>query len=360
MEGYPGLLTHGPLEALAMAEAARPSLTGADLTYEYRLVAPLFDHQGLIVRAVAEDGQVRTSARDRSGRIAAHGTITADGSIEWLTVVYVPASPVDTGTGCPQIFARDSGGSPRIAPRSPNVDASTLGLAPFRGSVAVAGGLVTPRQLQGPYFRRIFHDVYVSASTTIDHLTMCQAAALLLPVGGALSHETAALFYNVPPFVPGRRRVHLSVPPECRRTVVHRAGPPVERDHRQRGGFTTAGQQRVERGTAGPRSALRCPDRSRPPGDRVTSGWAGAAPAVSSAGRPGAPHVSAWTGQDSSSVGAGLQPTVRQYTVDVETGAGSLVARWTWRYEQGLRMAGIESRRRPSPRSGRPAVMRCG
>jgi hypothetical protein len=51
------------------------------------------------------------------------------------------------------------------------VDASTLGLAPFRGTVAVAGGLVTARQLQGPYFRRLFHDVYVSASTTIDHLT---------------------------------------------------------------------------------------------------------------------------------------------------------------------------------------------
>jgi hypothetical protein len=104
---------------------------------------------------------------------------------------------------------------------------STRGLAPFRGSVAVASRLLTARQLQGPYFRRIFHDVYVSASTTVDHLTMCQAAAQLLPPGGALSHETAALFYNVPPFVPGRQRVHLSVPPDCRpvrseHLVVHR------------------------------------------------------------------------------------------------------------------------------------------
>lgn len=91
----------------------------------------------------------------------------------------------------------------------------------------MARGVLTARQLTGPRFRRIFRDVYVSASVTVDHLTLCQAAVLLLPAGGALSHETAALLFNVPPFVPGRQRVHLSVPPECRPTrsehlVVHR------------------------------------------------------------------------------------------------------------------------------------------
>ena len=75
--GYPGLLTHGPLQALAMAEAARSrcGLAGTGLGYEYRLVAPLFDHQGLIARAVPEDGRIRTSVRDKSGRTTAHGTI---------------------------------------------------------------------------------------------------------------------------------------------------------------------------------------------------------------------------------------------------------------------------------------------
>jgi hypothetical protein len=43
---------------------------------------------------------------------------------------------------------------------------------------------------------------------TVDQLTLCQAAALLLPAGAALSHETAALLFN-PPFVPGRQRIHL-------------------------------------------------------------------------------------------------------------------------------------------------------
>jgi 3-methylfumaryl-CoA hydratase len=78
VEGYPGLLTHGPLQALAMAEAARIrcGATGAGLAYDYRLVAPLFDHQGLVVRASTEDGSIRTAARDVTGRQTAHGTIT--------------------------------------------------------------------------------------------------------------------------------------------------------------------------------------------------------------------------------------------------------------------------------------------
>ena len=77
-EGYPGLVTHGPLQALAMAEAARArgTTTVDGLTLDYRIVAPLFDHQGLIVRATPEQGQVRAGVRDISGRQTAHATIT--------------------------------------------------------------------------------------------------------------------------------------------------------------------------------------------------------------------------------------------------------------------------------------------
>jgi hypothetical protein len=76
------------------------------------------------------------------------------------------------------------------------VDVSTLGLAPFRGSEAVASGLLTSRQLCGPRFRRLFRDVYVGASAPVDHLTLCKAAALLLPPCGALSHRSAAMLHN--------------------------------------------------------------------------------------------------------------------------------------------------------------------
>ena len=76
VEGYPGLLTHGPLQALAMAEAARAIGAGTvDVSFAYRLVSPLFDDQGLIVGAVkGTDGTTVTAARDRYGRQTATGT----------------------------------------------------------------------------------------------------------------------------------------------------------------------------------------------------------------------------------------------------------------------------------------------
>ena len=45
VEGYPGLLTHGPLQALAMAEAARAAGCDGDLSLEYRLISPPFDFE---------------------------------------------------------------------------------------------------------------------------------------------------------------------------------------------------------------------------------------------------------------------------------------------------------------------------
>ena len=84
VEGYPGLLTHGPLQALAMAEAARAAaFTGAAASaspaparyFEYRLVSPLFDHQGMIVSAVQGEAATSTAVRDRYGRRTAQGTL---------------------------------------------------------------------------------------------------------------------------------------------------------------------------------------------------------------------------------------------------------------------------------------------
>jgi 3-methylfumaryl-CoA hydratase len=79
VEGYPGLLTHGPLQALAMAEAARAvSGTGArtgNVYFSYRLVSPLFDDQGLIAGAApGPGGTIATAVRDRYGRQTATGT----------------------------------------------------------------------------------------------------------------------------------------------------------------------------------------------------------------------------------------------------------------------------------------------
>lgn len=81
VEGYPGLLVHGPLQAVAMAEAARAHLGGnvVPVEFDYRLVSPLFDHQGMVVSARDDDtdpGVTVTRVRDRAGRTTAQGRLT--------------------------------------------------------------------------------------------------------------------------------------------------------------------------------------------------------------------------------------------------------------------------------------------
>lgn len=72
VEGYPGLVTHGPLQALAMAEGLRAR--GAHGTvFTYRLLAPLFEHQGLVVRA---DAAGEAAVLDRGGRQTARATLS--------------------------------------------------------------------------------------------------------------------------------------------------------------------------------------------------------------------------------------------------------------------------------------------
>lgn len=80
VEGYPGLVTHGPLQALAMAEAARTAgchgvQDGAGLHFGYRMASPLFDHQGMVVSAVPEQDAIVTAVRDIHGRRTASGTL---------------------------------------------------------------------------------------------------------------------------------------------------------------------------------------------------------------------------------------------------------------------------------------------
>lgn len=76
VEGYPGLLTHGPLQAISMAEAARAEGSSGARSMSYRLVSPLFDFGGLVARAdVSEDGWT-TLVRDKSGNVTAQGVVS--------------------------------------------------------------------------------------------------------------------------------------------------------------------------------------------------------------------------------------------------------------------------------------------
>lgn len=79
VEGYPGLLTHGPLQAMMMAESLRRNGvdTSQGLVCDYRLVAPLFDFQGLVVGP--GDGQATRQVRDQHGRVTATAGFTPAG-----------------------------------------------------------------------------------------------------------------------------------------------------------------------------------------------------------------------------------------------------------------------------------------
>jgi 3-methylfumaryl-CoA hydratase len=79
-EGYPGLVVHGPLQALLMAELGSAVTHGPNgdlagpVSYTYKLTAPLYERQGMHVLAGRDDrsaraiGRIWTRVIDASGR----------------------------------------------------------------------------------------------------------------------------------------------------------------------------------------------------------------------------------------------------------------------------------------------------
>lgn len=84
VEGFPGLVVHGPLQALAMAEAIRRLMPSAGLTspttFEYRLLAPLFDHDDLFATAVGQDSGYRAEVRSSNGLLTARAHLRLCGN----------------------------------------------------------------------------------------------------------------------------------------------------------------------------------------------------------------------------------------------------------------------------------------
>ncbi|MFD6754183.1 hypothetical protein [Micromonospora gifhornensis] len=67
----------------------------------------------------------------------------------------------------------------------------------FRGSRAVARGLLTRGELRSKAWRTIFRDVYADAQLTVSHRTRCRAAARwLLPPGAAIAGRSAAALFG--------------------------------------------------------------------------------------------------------------------------------------------------------------------
>jgi very-short-patch-repair endonuclease len=63
---------------------------------------------------------------------------------------------------------------------------------PFRGSHAIAAGLLTPGVLRGPRFHRLFPDIYAPADAEVDLELLSRAAYLLVAGRGALGGHSAA------------------------------------------------------------------------------------------------------------------------------------------------------------------------
>jgi hypothetical protein len=84
--------------------------------------------------------------------------------------------------------------------------------AVFRGSHAVAAGLLTHDQLQNGGWRRLYRDVYADPTVGVDHRLMCRGAALLLPAGSALSGRSAAHLLGCEDAVGATDDVEATVP----------------------------------------------------------------------------------------------------------------------------------------------------
>jgi hypothetical protein len=108
-----------------------------------------------------------------------------------------------------------------------------LHFQPFRGTEAIAQGLLTRRQLQSKAWRRLYRDVYVRAAdfTPADHRMWCKAAALFLPPRAAISGLSAAFLWGVTLLGPDAP-VTVTIPPpqglrgQSRLSVVSRRLPP--------------------------------------------------------------------------------------------------------------------------------------
>lgn len=81
-EGYPGLVVHGPLQALLMGEALRRS--GVPLVgrvFAYRLLAPTYGAQRLTATTEHRAQEVEAHVRDGAGVVTATATVAGAGAL---------------------------------------------------------------------------------------------------------------------------------------------------------------------------------------------------------------------------------------------------------------------------------------
>jgi hypothetical protein len=86
-----------------------------------------------------------------------------------------------------------------ISPKRPRavhgmVTLGDVSATPFRGTEALAQGVLTRARLRGPRYRRVFPDVYLPVAAPDDFATRSRAAYLLVAErGGVLAGYSAAV-----------------------------------------------------------------------------------------------------------------------------------------------------------------------
>ena len=83
----------------------------------------------------------------------------------------------------------------------------------FRGTHAVAQGLLTPDALRSRCWRRLFRDVYADAALPDDHRLRLAGAALLVPADAVVSGRSAAYLLGLRDSVDDAAPVEVTVPP---------------------------------------------------------------------------------------------------------------------------------------------------
>ena len=98
-------------------------------------------------------------------------------------------------------------------PTSAHIPAELRG-RPFRGSTAIASGLLTTSQLRGRAWRRLFPDVYISAEIEMNHQRWCEAAVIYAGPRGrmAISGRSAAYLMGIDLLPLGDPPVTVTVP----------------------------------------------------------------------------------------------------------------------------------------------------
>ena len=86
----------------------------------------------------------------------------------------------------------------------------------FRGTEAVASGLLTEDQLRSSAWRRIRQDVYADAGLSVTHELLTRAVALVAPSSAVFGGLTAAVLWGARDVVSGSDPVEVVLPPGSR------------------------------------------------------------------------------------------------------------------------------------------------